>query len=323
MKTGKTLIYLLILLTIITTSCKKDKANEKLFENQLSASDLKFSKMMHSFNARIKSNLKSGETMAIDSAVWYLESSLNFDYSRSNSSIAMRSSDSTEVIIPISENGELDFNSIATAKEQFIIKLHEQYERLSGDKEVLVIDLVPEIENANELTLKMSSTMGVSGPINMSSFGVNDNWMWGNGQGKCDDPSYAPWDAALKIAQYANRSIGIPSGEYTVTGVVTRNIYPPDTPSVPNPFGFGPYLLFSDGGYGNIPDNPCFNQTVMNYYLNGIKTIAVLFKPASKSIISFECYSDHLVPNNSWNIIHAATIRYGIYIMVADPPAEL
>jgi hypothetical protein len=322
-------IFLLpiIFVAVFMTNCKKDISNDKKNAIQLSADDLKYCRMMESFNARLKSDFKNGETMTTDDAVWYLEGSLNYDYSRPDTTIDKTSIDSVEVIIPKSETGQVELSEIASAKEEFITKLQEQYQSLSGDKKVMVIDIVPKSDNADELTLKMYSTMGVDNHLLNPTFGPNDNWTWGFDQGKCGDISYAPLDASDKIQQYANYLIGVPAGQYTVGEVETvyRHPWDPDVRTTSNPFGYDNSLLFFASG--PYPDPylgfPCLHQAEMNYYLNGIKTLAQILKPAGKGIISYKCEWNIMVGMTTWGRFHDASITYGIYHSVIGPPNPL
>jgi hypothetical protein len=132
-----------------------------------------------------------------------------------------------------------------------------------------------------------------------------------------------PWDAALKLAQHANMGdCVLPTSCYTSVEQ-TQGIFPENVPTNENPFGYLPYLLYAAGGL-NPPVDHCFSPDAMNYYLDGLKTIANLYKPVGKQTIKYHCQYDLIVGDEGyWYHIHWAKITYGVPIAVSDPPEDL
>jgi hypothetical protein len=131
-----------------------------------------------------------------------------------------------------------------------------------------------------------------------------------------------PWDAALKLAQHANMGdCVLPISCYTSVEQ-SPEIFPSDVPTSENPFGYWPYLLYDAGGvYPSV--SHCLSPEAMNYYLDGLKTIAIMYKPAGKQTIKYYCVSDFSNGVVLWEHLHRAHIIYGVPIAVSDPPADL
>jgi hypothetical protein len=82
MKT-KTLYQLvsILLLSLFFIQCSKsDEITTKPNQQQLSAFDLKINTMVKDFKTKMNSDLKSGEIMCMDSAIWYINTTINATY---------------------------------------------------------------------------------------------------------------------------------------------------------------------------------------------------------------------------------------------------
>jgi len=82
-------------------------------------------------------------------------------------------------------------------------------------------------------------------------------------------------------------------------------------------------LFFTSGPDPEPLEYTCLHQIEMNYYLSGIRSIAQMFRPADKGIISYQCNSTISTGIGTWAWWHYATIRYGIFHQVIDPPSQL
>jgi len=131
-----------------------------------------------------------------------------------------------------------------------------------------------------------------------------------------------PWDASSKLTQHANMGDCIlPISCYTSVEH-SPMIYPENVPTDENPFGYSNSLLFQLGGLDPAV-NQCLSPDAMNYYLDGLKTIANMYKPAGKQTIKYYCHYDFTGSIGYWIHMHWAKITYGVPIGVLDPPAEL
>ncbi len=315
-------IWVAAILTTVTflSSCKKD-SEKNITSSGFSQNDNRIISQIENFKVKITSNLKSNEEISVDSAVWYLEAALNLTYARANNTRDIINLDSATISIPLTQNNTIFFSDIAMAYANLVDSLSLHYHAISGEKGVIFADLAAIELVDNNMVIKMTDMITTSSNTGFSGFGPDDYWRWGNNAGKCDG-SMMPWDAALKLAQHANMGDCIlPISCYTSVEQ-TPMIFPEDVPTDENPFGYLPYLLYAAGGL-NPPVSHCLSPDAMNYYLDGLKTIANMYKPAGKQTIKYYCESDFLVNEDFWYHIHRAHITYGVPIAVSDPPADL
>jgi len=313
------ILLIIILAVFISPGCKKEAINTS---TSISSADQKTAQQIQSFKQKMFSNLKNGEDMQVDSAIWYLEAALNLTYARADNTREIINLDSATVTVPLTQNNTIFFSDIALAYTNLVDSLSLHYHAISGEKGVVFTDLAV-IELAdNNVVIKMTDMITTSSNTGFSGFGPDDYWRWGCNGGKCDG-TMMPWDAALKLAQHANMGdCVLPISCYTSVEQ-SPEIYPSDVPTDENPFGYFLYLLYAAGGL-NPPVSHCLSPDAMNYYLEGLKTIADMYKPAGKQTIKYYCQSDVLVCDEGyWYHIHRAHIIYGVPIAISDPPSDL
>jgi hypothetical protein len=195
------------------------------------------------------------------------------------------------------------------------------YHAISGEKGVIFADLAAIELVDNNMVIKMTDVITTSSATALFGFGPDDYWIWGYHAGRCNG-TMTPWDASSKLAQHANMGdCVLPISCYTSVEQ-TQCIYPEDVETSENPFGYWSSLLFGKSGlYPEV--NQCLSPDAMNYYLDGLKTIASMYKPTGKQTIKYYCHWDFMVPSEGWVHVHYAQITYGVPIAVSDPPAEL
>jgi hypothetical protein len=300
------------------SGCKKETTNTPV---AVSAADQKITRQVQTFKQKLISNLKDGEDVKLDSAIWYLEATLNFTYARANNTRDVINLDSAKIVLPLIQKSTILSSDLATAYANLVDSLSLHYHAIPGEKGVVFTDLAI-IESAdNNVVIKMTDMITTTSNSGHSGFGPDDYWLWGNNGRKCDG-TLMPWDAAKKLAQHANMGdCVLPISCYTSVEQ-SPMIFPEDVPSSGNPFGYWDYLLFELGGL-NPEVSQCLSPDAMNYYLAGLKTIANLYKPVGKQTIKYYCISDLLVPTDFWLHLHRAQITYGVPIAVSDPPGDL
>ena len=318
-------IFFAGLVILLTTGCKKDTSPKTQNKTTLSALDSKINRMIKGFKTDMKSHLKDGEEISIDSVIWYIEASLNETYARADNSKEQIWMDSSFVNIPLAGNNTVLLSSIKDAYTELVSDLSDHYHSISGEKSLIYVDISFSSIQTDNLTLRMKdyivSMPMIPVPTNWT-FGPTDYWFWGEGMGRCGSYSgYIGQDASTRLTTYANGSLGIPGVIFYTDITTTPDIYPPDVPTTGNPYGYNNTLLFWCSG--TPPEiQQCLSPDVMNYYLDNLKTIGSMYQPSGKIIVQYNCYWTISV-GSDWDHLHFATVSYGIPVGTASTIEEL
>ncbi len=202
----------LITAALTINSCTKQESSEQSLNSQqsehpqMTAEDISVYNRIVNFKKKvdyIKENpgYKSGETMSVDSAKWYLDAAFNLTYSFIFDSFTDFYTDSVFIEVTLTD-GEIDLNDLSASYFELYDKLHEVYDSFSGENKDLYSSNIEIVESKSEaVTFKTTATFGDRGTSSGDEqpFIEGDDWMWGEYQGLCpqtDDPE----DAATKIA---------------------------------------------------------------------------------------------------------------------------
>jgi uncharacterized lipoprotein YehR (DUF1307 family) len=108
MKNFKKLFTVMLVLSIIFTACNKDTSLTE--QNQIDPTEQK----ILDFKEKMNSGDKSGETMAVEEAVWNIEAALNYTYNDFDAT-ELLSIDTVRIPITINDNGEINFSDVTAA----------------------------------------------------------------------------------------------------------------------------------------------------------------------------------------------------------------
>jgi len=278
---------------LVLNACKKDDMPNKTAEVYWTAEDVRIQNSILNFQSKIKNNsFKNGETIEIDSALWYLEALLNFNYSTPDSSFVNLTVDTSFIFDLPTNNEEVDFNdlvSAAFAMEDHILNFYEQMPE--AIKFIIATDV--KIKDTDTklggLTLTITTGYGseyIDNPALYTPFGENDYWKYGGGYydygGYCSGP-YQGQNIDSDAAEQIQYKINNPNASNTTipcyyTDVVTvgekywdwGNDYDFDITDYPNPNdditgdGYLDYLTLKVDWYYD-----CLSPTEMNFYLQG------------------------------------------------------
>ncbi len=154
---------------------------------------------------------KSGESMSMDSAKWYLDAVFNYSYAYTEESFDLFNR-GTFALTLTKTNGRIDFEDICEAFN----KLKEQtlliYYNTTGDeKELYVSNMEIASETDDEVTLSVTATIGANTdgtPPEFSQwkpFVEGDDWMYGEFLGNCNGNFQWYSDAAIEIDTAINK----------------------------------------------------------------------------------------------------------------------
>lgn len=314
------------------TSCKKDQVKTDSKSELSSESTNKIFILVDTFLKEKSSNLKTGETLSVDSTIWYLETVLNATYARVETERKVLLTDSAFISIPLEDDGSVSIRSLYLAYDKLLDSLSTFYYSIPGEKSIIVNDVYQVNLTNSQLQIGMNMILAQmptqTTPINVW-FEAGDDWIWGLGGGKCNNTLQGR-DAATELTTHANYSIPTaPSGQSYIWINIwnTQLLYPWDVPlpnGQTNPYGYGHYYLFDHGSNMNPEYHACLSFDQMNYYLQNLFDIGLLLQPPAKEPIHYFVDSETDSGIGYWLHIHRARLTYGtrvvIYYPVLDPP---
>lgn len=181
---------------LVFCSCSKQELNEQV---KIIEQDIKINKEMVidkiiSFKEKmafIKDNptYKSVEFTTTDSAVWYLDATLNLSHAFISWEILTNfHHDSVVVTIP-NTDGNVNYNDLALAYYDLKQKVTNVCITAPGsEKELYIASLTKKEDNGNEITLIAEATIGSRGtPPDNNPF--EHGWMYGDLYGNSPDPN--------------------------------------------------------------------------------------------------------------------------------------
>jgi hypothetical protein len=150
---------------------------------------------------------KSGETMSVDSAKWYLDAVFNYSYAYTE--LSFESFNRGTFTLTLEKNGDrIDFEEVCEAfnelKQQTLLIY---YDTEGEEKELYVSSMSILDDTGNEVLIEVSATIGTDGnntpePPGFSQWGPfeeGDDWMYGEFLGDCDGNYHWVKDAATEI----------------------------------------------------------------------------------------------------------------------------
>ncbi len=297
----------MLVISIVFTACKKD---DTLTEEKVI--DPTVQKILN-FKEKMKSGDKSGETMSIDSAVWYIEALANYEYcilteERENADLNAITVDSMFIDAETSSN-KINYNEIAKTYLTVETTIISAFEEL--DYALKFYDLV-DIEFANN-EFKVYYAFVYNTNPEKSYPPITEGWYYGQDLGDCDGTSLANCDATDLI--YARIETPPIAQFYTDIDNIWKISYDLDFATQNNPYG--DYLMYYE--YFDtppFPDAPCIPVDPMNYYVIGTQdafdiTLDLIPQGNSyKSWVLYHFYQEYVNVEKYFG--HSIRVYYGI-----------
>lgn len=249
--------------------CKKECTNN--FVN-ISAADQKLEQQIRSFQQKIYSNLKNGETMTVDSVRWYLEACSNYTLGDATAKSPFIANDSFILKVPVNQNHSL-INDVGLAYNTINenVMLFANSIR-SNDKQTLFIAVKTKSLTDDTLKLKVTSTVLYGSIVNDWSFQSGQNWKYGDWLGNCSG-NFLGQDAATEIQRRIMLRRPVPVGNYyylDLTDVQIDALNYPVPGEPPSNYGYC-YMFFEDSTLPNF--HTCLPYTECNLYLSGTEHV--------------------------------------------------
>jgi hypothetical protein len=213
------LAALLISGAVMFNACSKQESTvNPASEQQLSPQDLRINNTIKNFRDKMAyqrehPGYKSGETMSVDSAQWYLDAVFNYSYAYTEESF--ETFNSGTFLITLEKNGQqIDFENVCQAFDELKQQTLLIYYNTEGNqKELYVSNMAIAEETEASVVIEVTATIGSrtnETPPEFSQWGpfvAGDNWMYGEKLGDCSPGGGIWWgikDAATEICWATN-----------------------------------------------------------------------------------------------------------------------
>ncbi len=280
----------MLAISIVFTACNKDTSLTEVEKNI----DLTEQKILD-FKAKMLAPNKSGETMSIEDAVWYIEAALNYTYCNMETTDNVIV-DSAFVTINLTETDEIDFNNVITAYNE----LETDLENILGEDNMLLTDIeyIQNLDKSGDATFKLTTVRGGDIDENRFHFNATDYWKPIFELGKCD--IYTGHAIGHDASSQVEKMINTAASYYLAPGYAT------DVESIYAGVYNGTYPDYFWSGY----ESDCIDPAGMNYWLIKGQQVAELLTPSSKDLLSCE-YSYDAVGGSPVTWYHMADFTFG------------
>ncbi|OQX78622.1 MAG: hypothetical protein B6D61_05100, partial [Bacteroidetes bacterium 4484_249] len=193
---------------------------------QLSEFDKQVNKAINSFKQKMayyreNPQLKSSETVPADSALWYLEATINYAHAFPNDYYDEMQSDEHTLVVPKNSNGEVDMDVLTQKYYEMKAEITNVYNNSGyADKGLALVDLTETAQTDDEITLNVETVTGEKGaaPDGPTPYGgpfeAEDDWWYGEDAGYCYDPYGVQDDADHQLFLATKDLIPDPNGNY-------------------------------------------------------------------------------------------------------------
>lgn len=327
----KNIFIALAALMTLAVSCKKNNIEKTdngstspvvQAENSSVARLLKFKKQVEYYKAN--PDVRDGETMSIDEAVWNLENLFNVTYTFPEYSYSGLVTQEFELSLG-ADNGRVLSSRVAALYEELKDGSRELYanDGFTENKGFLTLHAeVGDTRGGEVLKVKVTTGERTDTPshefdslVEWGPFMEGDDWVYGEELGMCDDP-YVAGDAAQEITREINERIGLGHPSFN-SGERLAYINRTRIPFTPN--------KYHDMYCTEDPERKCIVWQDMNVYWNYYRRIAYYLIPTTdpdyiqgEELIHVNIYGNHDynafdVENKWW---HEGTAEYGERVML-------
>jgi hypothetical protein len=200
----------IIVSVLIFNSCSKQELADKSVTGKqeviMSKQDITVYNKIMDFKKKvdyIKDNpgYKSGDEMSVDSAVWYLETTINYNYGHPDGKYNEIYNHADSVYLNNSSIGEATLNDVVLVYDLIISKISDYYYSINEDQKDFILTDISEAETQNGQTkIFFTESVGSAWYNYLYPFDETDYLYFGQGMVKCGPYSgYFDEDAATKI----------------------------------------------------------------------------------------------------------------------------
>ncbi|MDZ7741573.1 MAG: hypothetical protein U5Q03_07450 [Bacteroidota bacterium] len=231
-KTSKSLMLALMLCIITMSGCKKENGmidNSDVLQSSENLTEQRIQNFITLMNSG--STLKTSSEYHKDSAIWYIESTLNYTYADAKVLFEEFIVDSCYVECSISDDSISSAN-VTAVYNKMKDSLSTQYDDINHqNKHLVVADIFIKSVNNNIATIGLISGFNYGISASTGVFGDDDYWKYGeawmNEGGYCDGQysgTQLDEDAATQIDRIIRLRNAAPTGRHYFINIVSLEI---------------------------------------------------------------------------------------------------
>ncbi len=221
------LYIIVVLLFVGFNGCKKEAINQQpTQDDEMMVRSKKVVSLIRQFNQKLESSLKTSETISLDSAIWNMEASLNYNYADPEEAVGEYSFNKSNYTIEVDADGEVSMADVQTVYTLMEQDLGNSFK--SGDETVVIFSDVA-LDSVIGGTAYLSGTNGYSSGIARNYTPIDDDWYWGTlGQeygnpllGNCTGTDTTS-DASDELQWRLNNPMPVPTEQIFYIDLVTE-----------------------------------------------------------------------------------------------------
>ncbi len=268
----KKYILSIIVIAIIAGvySCKKESTNQTFTqEDEMMVRSKKIITLINQFDEKMNSNLKSGELIGIDSAVWNMEALQNYNYAYPDSAAKDFNVTKSNYTINVDANGSVLIDDVQIVYNEMEANLVDDLNEIPSDvKNMRFADVA--LDSIDNGIGYLSVTLGFGSNILIGTyygFDEDDDWYWGTlsqlyGQpplGKCDGTMVGVSDGSDELEWRLNNPVYTIGPEFIFTNLETFGAVGFDFENA----NYEPRLYVG----WDYPEQNCLTNDTLTYYL--------------------------------------------------------
>ena len=233
------LVILPALLVGLLYSCQKEQEpiSSKIDQGQLEKSQ-QIIRQIEGFDTKLNSNLKSGETISVDSLVWYTEALENYNNARPDLQYENFKVSKTTYTATL-DNGSLSMQDASALFSTMQTDLETELANLDPTADKLKLtDVVLDSIEGNTAYLSANRVFGLSISAMYDAFDEDDDWIWGTVEqtlygdppaGKCDGTMVGVSDGSDELQRRLNNPNFAFDQQFIIVDVITIEYINGDT----------------------------------------------------------------------------------------------
>ena len=194
----KKIYFLAAFAAIVVTvfyACSKNESqlNQSSDNSRLSSRDIEVNRLINRMQdkmAYIRKNpaAKTDETVSADSALWYMEATINYEHGFPNKYYEEFQIDTTSVIVNKNSNGTVNLTELTQKYDEMKAGISTAYHSVAyADKGLAVVDLEKVSEDGSKIVISVKSSTGKVNPVpDTLNTNAPEDWWYGEEMGRCD-----------------------------------------------------------------------------------------------------------------------------------------
>jgi hypothetical protein len=279
-------LFFAALLLVFIGACSKEK-NRTEPVRQLTDFDMKVGNNIKNFISKVDIQLKNPtlkclETIDKDSALWYLEATFNYCYGFPNEFYDDFEIDTLGMTLDLTVDGRVNMTDLANKYNQMVQEISILYNSSGFAQRGLSIVNLDEVQFVdNYINFYIHIIIGRKGTIPPGvviegPFGDEDNWWYGEMEGKCDE-FLMDSDAAQQLMLVMNATLPDSEGNfYVINPLRIRRIGGQLNVRRPNDLldnQYDYYLFYGNESIGEV--ELCLQRNPMNIYFEQLRYLAL------------------------------------------------